>query len=60
MIGLPRASGKKEKMSDFAVRDLSEKTVATFRDFEEAWNHLVINLENEGDIVEEGKEKSSE
>jgi hypothetical protein len=40
-------------MSEFAVRDLNEKTVATFRDFEEAWNHLVINLENEGDIVEE-------
>ena len=47
-------------MSDFAVRDLSENTVATFRDFEEAWNHLVINLENEGDIVEEEKEKSAE
>jgi|ETNvirenome_6_85_1030632.scaffolds.fasta_scaffold58683_4 hypothetical protein len=60
MIGLPSASGKKEKMSDFAVRDLSEKTVATFRDFEEAWNHLVINLENEGDIVEEEKEKRAE
>lgn len=60
MIDLPGVGRKKEKMSDFAVRDLSEKTVATFRDFEEAWNHLVINLENEGDIVEEGKEKSSE
>ena len=60
MMALPDAGRKKEKMSDFAVRDLSEKTVATFRDFEEAWNHLVINLENEGDIVEEEKEKSAE
>jgi hypothetical protein len=60
MMALPDAGRKKEKMSDFAVRDLSEKTVATFRDFEEAWNHLVINLENEGDIVEEEKEKRAE
>ena len=60
MIDLPGVGRKKEKMSDFAVRDLSEKTVATFRDFEEAWNHLVINLENEGDIVEEEKEKRAE
>ena len=60
MMGLPDVGRKKEKMSDYAVRDLSEKTVATFRDFEEAWNHLVINLENEGDIVEEEKEKRAE
>ena len=47
-------------MIEFAVRDISEQVVAKFQDFDDAWNYLVINLENQGDIVEADKEKRAE
>lgn len=47
-------------MIEFVVRDISEQAVAKFQDFDDAWNYLVINLENQGDIVEADKEKRAE
>ena len=47
-------------MIEFVVRDISEQEVAKFQDFDDAWNYLVINLENQGDIVEADKEKRAE
>ena len=39
-------------MSVFSVRDGDENIVASYVDFEEAWNHLQIDLSGNGDIVE--------
>ena len=51
MIGSLGASGKRDKMSEFVVRNESEKTMATYRDFQDAWDYLVLALESEGDII---------
>lgn len=47
-------------MSEFVVRDISEQPVAKFQDFSDAWDYLVFDLENQGDIVEMNKEKRVE
>ena len=51
MIGSLGASGKRDKMSEFVVRNESEKTMATYRDFQDAWDYFIITLEGQGDIV---------
>ena len=51
MIGSLGASGKREKMTEFIVRNEKEKEVATFQEFQDAWDYLVLALESEGDII---------
>ena len=46
------ASGKREKMAEFIVRNEKEKAVAAFHQFQDAWDYLVLALESEGDIVQ--------
>ena len=50
MIGSLGASGKRDKMSEFVVRNEREKTMATYRDFQDAWDYFIITLEGQGDI----------
>ena len=51
MIGALGASGKRDKMSEFVVRNNNEKMMATFRDFQDAWDYFIITLDGQGDIV---------
>ena len=51
MIGSLGASGKRDKMSEFVVRNNNEKMMATFRDFQDAWDYFVFALDGQGDIV---------
>ena len=46
-------------MSEFVVRNDSEKTMATYRDFQDAWDYLVIALQNEGDIIQSDDNNAS-
>ena len=39
-------------MREFVVRNDKEKEVATFQEFQDAWDYLVIALQNEGDIIQ--------
>ena len=38
-------------MTEFIVRNEKEKEVATFQEFQDAWDYLVLALESEGDII---------
>jgi hypothetical protein len=40
-------------MNEFILRNEKEKKIAAFPEFRDAWDYLVIVLENEGDLVEE-------
>jgi hypothetical protein len=59
VIGSLGASGKRDKMIEFIVRNEKEKKIAAFPEFQDAWDYLVISLQNEGDIVKAGDNNES-
>jgi len=60
VIGSLGASGKRDKMIEFIVRNEKEKKIAAFPEFQDAWDYLVMSLESEGDIVKTGDNNESD
>jgi hypothetical protein len=46
-------------MTEFIVRNEKEKAVATFQQFQDAWDYLVMTLESEGDIIQNDDNNAS-
>ena len=59
MLASLGSSGKKGKMIEFIVRNDNEKMMATFRDFQDAWDYFVLALDGQGDIVKTGDNNES-
>jgi hypothetical protein len=60
VIGSLGASGKRDKMIEFIVRNEKEQKIAAFPEFQDAWDYLVMSLESEGDIVKTGDNNESD